>query len=91
MFSILLNRLRSVSGHTALLEACDWDEDIMDAAFKDLDSVLSSSTALSAHELSIEIRKKLRIKMYNDEVIKLLIKLINIEIKNEILTTKGET
>ena len=47
MFSILTNKLRSLSGHTAVLEACDWDEDLMDQSFVDLELMLKDTAALA--------------------------------------------
>jgi len=90
MFSILINKLRSLSGHTAVLEACDWDEEVMNSAFEDLEDVIKSCTSLSVDELNTHIRKKMRAKFYSDEVIKSLLKLLNIEIQNEINVTRGE-
>jgi len=90
MFSILINKLRSLSGHTAVLEACDWDEEVMNSAFEDLEDAIKSCTSLSVDELNTHIRKKMRAKFYSDEVIKSLLKLLNTEIQNEINVTRGE-
>jgi len=90
MFSILINKLRSLSGHTAVLESCDWDEEVMNSAFEDLEDVIKSCTSLSVDELNTHIRKKMRAKFYSDEVIKSLLKLLNTEIQNEINVTRGE-
>ena len=90
MFSIFTNKLRSLSGHTAVLEACDWDEELVGSAFEDLESAIKSCTALSVNELNTHVRKKMRAQLYDDEVIKKLLELLSIEVQNEINTTRGE-
>ena len=78
MFSIFTNKLRSLSGHTAVLEACDWDEELVESAFEDLESAIKSCTALSVNELNTHVRKKMREQLYDDEVIKKLLELLSI-------------
>lgn len=90
MFSILTQRLRSLSGHTAVLEACGWDEDYMERAFDDLNASISSCSGLSMNELADHLRKDLRKKEYDDELIKQLLKLVQAEVENEINNLRGE-
>ena len=90
MFSILTQRLRSLSGHTAVLEACGWDEDLMLQAFDDLNASISNCSGLSMNELADHLRKDLRKKDYDDELIRQLLKLVQAEVENEINNLRGE-
>mgnify|MGYP003629336682 CR=1 FL=1 len=90
MFSILTHKLKSLNGHTAVLEACDWDEDLMSQAFDDLNKSISTCNSLSLNELADHVRKDLRKKEYDDELIKQLFKLVQSEIENEINNLRGE-
>ena len=90
MFSILTNKLRSLTGHTAVLEACDWDEELMDAAFVDLEDVIKGYGGVSLSSLADHIRKGLRSRKYDDAVIGCLLKLIEIEVQGEMNNIRGE-
>ena len=87
MFSILIQKL---NGHTAVLEACDWDEDLMAQAFDDLGIAVSGCNSLSMNELADHMRKSLRIKCYDDKIIKQLLDLVRTEVENEINNLRGE-
>tara|TARA_Y100000389_G_C17043815_1_gene309390 strand:+ start:61 stop:336 length:276 start_codon:yes stop_codon:yes gene_type:complete len=90
MFSILTQRLKSLSGHTAVLEACGWDEDLMLHAFDDLNVSVSSCSGLSMNELADHLRKDLRKKGHDDMLIKQLLRLVQTEVENEINNLRGE-
>ena len=90
MFSILTNKLRSLSGHTAVLEACDWDEDLMDQSFVDLELMLKEYSGISIDSLNNHVRKGMRKKKYDDAIIRSLLELIRVEVESEITTIRGE-
>ena len=90
MFSILTNKLRSLNGHTAVLEACGWDEELVDAAFVDLGDVIKGYGGTSLSSLADHIRKGLRSKKYDDRIIGCLLKLVEIEVQGEMNSIRGE-
>ena len=73
MFSILTQRLRSLTGHTAVLEACDWDEDMVSRAFEDLNEAIGGYSGLRLDDLVDHIRKSMRGRCWDDEIIKRLL------------------
>lgn len=90
MMSLLTNRIRSAMGETALLEACDWDEEKVEELLKDLNSVFADFKGFLPDQLLDKVRKALRKKGYDDELIRLLFAYLEIEIENEVNTLKGE-
>jgi len=90
MFSILINKLRSISGHTAVLEACDWDEGLMGQSFTDLEIMLKGYSGLTMVSLNDHVRKGMRKKKYDDTVIRALLELVKVEVESEITIIRGE-
>ena len=62
----------------------------MNQAFDDLNISMAGCTGFSMNELADHLRKDLRKKNYDDELIKQLLKLVQTEVENEINNFRGE-
>lgn len=90
MFSVLTQRLRSLTGHTAVLEACDWDDDLMNRAFEDLNDAIGGYSGLRLDDLVDHIRRSMRERCWDDEIIKRLLVLVKTEVEGELNNIRGE-
>jgi len=72
------------------LEACEWDEDLMNRAFEDLNEAIGRYSGLRLEDLVDHIRKSMRARSWDDEVIRHLLALVKTEVEGELNNMRGE-
>jgi hypothetical protein len=83
MLTFLADRIASTRARTALLEACEWDDDVADAVISELDESVRAFSGSSIEQLVSHVRQDLR-RRHADEVVKNVIALLRVEVGKEI-------
>jgi len=84
MIDLITSRLISIANHTAILEACSWDESRAERAITDLSDCLHNQLEKSPRFLLKRIREDLFNLGYDSILVTLLVKLVRIEIDSVI-------
>ena len=64
MFNLLFRSLSDLNSRTALLEACDWDEDRLEYVIQEIASVVGESPMLGLEKVTLDdIKSELRARL----------------------------
>jgi len=89
MFNFLLKKINNVQIHTQLLEACGWDDELLEETIDSFMESLNTFSGTSKEGILTHVRKKMR-GNHSDEVVKLCLKLLESQIELEINNLKNE-
>lgn len=89
MFDLLLQKFSDLRHATALIEACDWDEEVASNAVKSLGEAMDSFSGSNVDQLKIHVTKQLS-KNYNSRVVRCLLETIDNQLPSAINIDKEE-
>lgn len=83
MFEIIFQQLDDLRGDTALLESCDWDEELATNAIHDLKKVMLTFGGGDINKFKSHILESLKDK-FDDEIVYCLLDMIDSQFANVI-------
>jgi hypothetical protein len=85
MFDLLLQKFSDLRHATALIEACDWDEEVASNAVKSLGEAMDSFSGGNVDQLKIHVTKQL-----STRVVRCLLETIDNQLPSAINIDKEE-